>query len=301
MSEVVEVIGTPVQVVAVAQAVGQKGDRGDVGPAGVQGPQGDVGPAGPAGPKGDQGVQGLPGAAGPKGDPGDQGPQGVQGLQGPKGDPGDIGPQGLQGVPGPKGDQGSQGPKGDTGLQGIQGVPGPKGDTGDTGPQGLQGAKGDTGAQGVKGDTGPAGPGVPAGGATGQLLRKASGADYATAWVDAPAGTPAAQTTTLTAANGTGVVPLARAFTILSVAYSGAGRFRLYRTAAGRTADAGRAFTTAYDRASGAGLLYDFLATAATTDQESPVDGAWAAGEEQCYWAATGPVDVTITWVQTGA
>lgn len=37
---------------------------------------------------------------------------------------------------------------------------------------------------GQKGDPGDPGPGVPAGGATGQVLAKSSGADYATQWVD---------------------------------------------------------------------------------------------------------------------
>ena len=89
------------------------------------------------------------------GQPGIQGPTGPQGPAGPQGDPG---PQGIQGPAGP------QGP------QGIQGL------TGATGPQGIQGPTGATGA------TGPAGPGVAAGGTTGQMLVKASGTDYDTAW-----------------------------------------------------------------------------------------------------------------------
>ena len=48
------------------------------------------------------------------------------------------------------------------------------------GPQGPVGATGATGA------TGPTGPGVPAGGATGDILAKTSATDYATAWTDAP-------------------------------------------------------------------------------------------------------------------
>lgn len=42
----------------------------------------------------------------------------------------------------------------------------------------------DTGIS-AQGPTGPAGPGVPAGGTTGQVLAKASNADYATEWIDA--------------------------------------------------------------------------------------------------------------------
>jgi hypothetical protein len=45
--------------------------------------------------------------------------------------------------------------------------------------------KGDTGAQGVQGE---AGVGVPVGGATGQVLAKASNTDYDTAWVNAGSG-----------------------------------------------------------------------------------------------------------------
>lgn len=83
------------------------------------------------------------------------------------GEQGPVGPVGPQGERGP---QGIQGPKGDTGATGAQG---PKGDTGATGPAGPTGA---TGA------TGPAGVGVPTGGATGQVLSKASGTDYDTEW-----------------------------------------------------------------------------------------------------------------------
>jgi hypothetical protein len=61
---------------------------------------------------------------------------------------------------------------------------------GRVGPQGPPGEKGAAGAQGPDGpmgpvgQTGPAGPGVPVGGTTGQLLRKASGVDYAAQWFD---------------------------------------------------------------------------------------------------------------------
>lgn len=43
---------------------------------------------------------------------------------------------------------------------------------------------GDVGAVGATGPTGPAGAGVPAGGATGQILRKVNGSNYNTEWVD---------------------------------------------------------------------------------------------------------------------
>lgn len=44
--------------------------------------------------------------------------------------------------------------------------------------------QGPTGPQGIQGVTGAAGQGVPTGGATGQLLTKTGGADYAAAWQD---------------------------------------------------------------------------------------------------------------------
>jgi hypothetical protein len=132
----------------------------------------------------------------------------------------------------------------------------------------------------------------------GQVITKTAGGDYATEWGTPAAGAPTAQTTVLTAATGDGVVVLARGFTLLAVAYSGAGRLRLYRTAAGRTADTARPFTTTYT--GGAGLLYDYSATAAQTDLERPVDGAWAASESTIYTRVdSGPVDITLTWIKT--
>lgn len=122
------------------------------------------GPTGPAGPQGPQGIQGPVGPTGP------QGPQGLQGIQGPQGVAGPQGPQGLQGDPGATG---ATGPAGPQGPQGIQGLPGPTGAQGDPGPPGPAGPTGATGAAGV---------GVPAGGTTGQVLKKLSNADYDTAW-----------------------------------------------------------------------------------------------------------------------
>lgn len=56
------------------------------------------------------------------------------------------------------------------------------------GPEGPAGPQGPAGAAGAPGPTGPAGPGVAAGGTTGQVLGKASAVDYATQWIDPPAG-----------------------------------------------------------------------------------------------------------------
>lgn len=68
--------------------------------------------------------------------------------------------------------------------------------------QGMKGDQGDQGPAGPQGDPGPAGPGVAAGGTTGQLLAKASNANYDTTWVNDPviaheaAGDPHPQYTT---------------------------------------------------------------------------------------------------------
>lgn len=166
-------------------------------PPAWQGPPGPVGPAGPVGPVG---PVGSTGPVGPEGPQGDDGPQGIQGPPGgapswegewsaatdydandavalngsswyAAGDPplGTAPPSAPWQQIAAKGDTGAQGP------QGVQGVQGPKGDTG---AQGIQGPQGTTGAQG------PAGPGVPAGGTTGQVLKKTSATDFATAWQD---------------------------------------------------------------------------------------------------------------------
>ncbi len=80
---------------------------------------------------------------------------------------------------------GGAGPQGPQGPQGIQGVAGPTGPTGATGATGAQGATGPAGGTGPAGATGP---GVPPGGATGQVLAKSSGSDYATGWVSPSGG-----------------------------------------------------------------------------------------------------------------
>jgi len=69
-----------------------------------------------------------------------------------------------------------------TGPQGATGATGPQGVPGATGAQGATGATGPQGATGATGATGAPGQGVPTGGATGQVLAKTSGTDYATAW-----------------------------------------------------------------------------------------------------------------------
>jgi hypothetical protein len=63
------------------------------------------------------------------------------------------------------------------------------GATGPAGPQGATGAQGAQGSAGTDGTDGTDGVGVPAGGTTGQLLAKASNADYDDHWIDSPSGT----------------------------------------------------------------------------------------------------------------
>lgn len=69
--------------------------------------------------------------------------------------------------------------------------PGPQGDPGPQGPQGPAGADGAQGPQGSQGAQGPAGAdgqGVPTGGTAGQVLQKASGADFDAQWASPASG-----------------------------------------------------------------------------------------------------------------
>ncbi len=79
-----------------------------------------------------------------------------------------------------------------------------------TGPQGPQGARGATGATGPQG---PAGQGIPAGGATGQMLVKRSGADYDTNWATPTGGggggTPDAHASTHASGGSDPITPAA--------------------------------------------------------------------------------------------
>lgn len=252
----------------------------------------------PRGLRGPQGDQGLPGEPGADGAPGQNGTPGTDGQPGADGASayalavaaGYVGTleEWLASLVGPQGNPGADGTNGADGADGAPGTDGAPGSPGDTLTIGTvtTGAPGSTAAASVTG----ASPNktlnltIPRGdtGATG------------------PSGVAAVQTTTLAALAGDFTLALAPAFTILAVTYSGACRLRLYRTAAGRAADASRASTTAYP--GGLGLLYGYIAAAAETDQESPADGAYGAGEAQVYGRLDGgPVDVTIAWVQTGA
>lgn len=218
----------------------------------------------------------------------------ITGPQGPKGDTGDVGPQGAQGA---KGDTGDDGPQGAPGIPGTQG---PKGDTGDTGPQGSQGAKGDTGSQGpqgAQGAQGDPGPGVASGGATGQVLSKSSATNYATQWSDITSLLPTSQTVNLNNVTGDGVTAFADAFRFVKITSSAACRIRFYRSSADRTADAGRAYTTAAP--TDGSLLAEFRWEAPATFWTSGFVTNLAQGQNTVYWRVDdGTANITIEWIR---
>lgn len=114
------------------------------------------------------------------------------GPQGPQGEPGTPGANGaaatihvastVTGAPGSDAQVVASGTPQNVGLAFTI----PRGDTGATGAEGPQGPMGPTGATGAKGDPGA---GVKPGGLEGQVLEKASNADFDTAWVY-PASAP---------------------------------------------------------------------------------------------------------------
>lgn len=119
-----------------------------------------------------------------------------------------VGPQGPAGADGAVGPSGAIGPAGpgtyETWLS--LGNEGTEQDFLDSlvGPQGPAGADGAQGVQGPAGDIGPAGPGLAAGGETGQVSVKLSGADYHTGWATLTAANVGAL-----ALNGTAVMTAA--------------------------------------------------------------------------------------------
>lgn len=113
---------------------------------------------------------------------------------GPQGERGETGSQG------PRGETGSQGPRGETGATGAAGADGfsptatvtqtASGATiSITDKQGTTTAMVSNGQDGSPGQPGTDGVGVPAGGSSGQVLAKSSGADYLTEWVTPYTGT----------------------------------------------------------------------------------------------------------------
>jgi hypothetical protein len=205
--------------------------------------------------------------------------------------------------------------KGDvlTGQQGPPGTPGSKWYSGTGAPPAGLGVPGDwylndatgavyektgpstwtlrdnlTGPPGAPGPAGVDGPGI--------FVQPNPPSDLDALWVDSDEPIPpAAPPLVLTAVNGNGTIGLASVATLRSVTYSGAGRFRLYRTAAGRAADAARPSGTPYP--GGLGLLYSYRAVAAESDLERPVVLAWAPGEVGYYYRVDdGPVTITMHW-----
>lgn len=77
-------------------------------------------------------------------------------------------------------------------VENISGIAGPTGPTGPTGSTGPTGA--DSTVTGPTGATGATGAGVPAGGTSGQILRKLTGSDYDTEWSTLPRIPPIADT-----------------------------------------------------------------------------------------------------------
>lgn len=111
-------------------------------------------------------------------------------------------------------------------------------------------------------------------------------------------GTPQRQAVAITGATGPGSVEMAPAFTILSIAYSGPARLRLFRTAAGRDADAGRPVGVAYP--GGRGRFYEYVALGAELDAEGSVAGSTETGDAIYYQVDAGvPVDITITYLRS--
>lgn len=196
---------------------GIDGFDGEDGQDGERGPTGERGPQGPKGDKGDCGEQGPPGECGPKGEPGPQGPKGDKGDAGPQGKPGPQGPKGPKGDPGPKGVKGDRGPAGKPGRDGAQWLTGsgyPLSDVGNDGDFYTYAheiytkrngrwvkhisLKAPPASIGLTGPQGPAGVGIATGGTTGQVLAKASNANYDTEWVTVSGGSSTPQNQTFT-------------------------------------------------------------------------------------------------------
>jgi hypothetical protein len=288
---------------------GDTGDVGPQGPAGAQGPQGlkgdkgdkgdtgNTGPQGPAGPVGaglnilgEAANTGELPASGTTGDAyliaGDlyvwtgsswedvgnvQGPAGATGATGPQGPQGEPGPQGPQGIQGPQGPQGPAGTNGTNGVDGATGPQGPKGDTGDTGPQGPQGIQGVQGPAGATGATGPAGPGVAAGGASGAILVKSSGTDYATTWLTPPSGSLVGTTAVQTLSNKT----------ITNLVMDGYIREEIFAVTG-----------TTPDLSPSNGTIQTWTLTAAST----PVANSWNAGESITLMVNDTASLFTVNW-----
>lgn len=186
------------QRLAIAKGdTGDKGERGPPGQRGEKGERGEKGDPGPAGRDGKDGKDGKDGRPGKDGAPGPRGQAGARGERGEKGDPGTT----IEGVEtagelislvlgdGRRVSWKQARPRlfapfggGGGGGGGGAGAPGP------AGPPGPPGADGADGADGAAGPPGAPGVGVPTGGTTGQVLTKASAADFDTQWTTPSGG-----------------------------------------------------------------------------------------------------------------
>lgn len=101
------------------------------------------------------------------------------------------------------------------------------------------------------------------------------------------------QTVTLTLSSANGTVNLGKTFEILDESASAAGRFRLYRTVAGRDADLARLVTTKAPNNVGL-LLEDVLTASALSVSEDPAPCA-AGSDGYCAWSWSGAVGSVIT------
>lgn len=105
------------------------------------------------------------------------------------------------------------------------------------------------------------------------------------------------QTTTLSAVSGNGTFPItASAFRLINMTSAGAGRIRLYRSSADRTADASRP----YDEAPAVQgiVLAEFRWEAAGTYWATGFVSSLAAGDTTVYYRVDdGPATIDITWI----
>lgn len=100
------------------------------------------------------------------------------------------------------------------------------------------------------------------------------------------------QSVTLTLSAATGTVDLGKTFEILDESASAAGRFRLYRTTAGRDADLARLVTTSAPNNAGL-LLEDVFTAAALVVSEDPAPCS-AGSNGLCAWSWSGATGAAI-------
>lgn len=281
---------------------------------------------GPAGADGSDGADGAPGVDGADGAPGSDGADGADGAAATV----TVGTV-TTGAPGSAADVVNSGtssaavlqftiPRGDTGAPGADGADGVDGAPGAPGADGADGADGLgwTGASynpadgtvtftstdglgfqtgDLRGADGSDGIGVPDPSAApaGQVPVTDGAGAYA---LDDLPVAPVESTVTLDTVDGDGTFTFPALASVYRIAYSGAARLRLYRTAAGRDADAARAVDTAYP--GGRGRVYEYVALAAETDEGEAFIIDRATGESGLFYRVDGgPVTVTMIVKET--